>query len=161
MDAAAAANVLTVPSIGFGRTLTAAFIELRNEQFVLATRAKEITKLYEELKDKDAEDLEVTTEMQDYCEGREALFDDIRDWYRRSGERIADCPDQRTEIRIKRVHDYFERIRRQLRETQPLGMDEEESEVDRCWLNEKVSQFPEDIVPAARFKTNKLEGNQT
>ena len=73
MDGAAAANDSTVSSIGFGRTLTEAFIDLRNEQLVLSIRTKEIAKLYGELKDKDAEDLEVSTAMQDYCEGREAL----------------------------------------------------------------------------------------
>ena len=84
MDGAAAANVSTVSSVGFGRTLTEAFIDLRNEQRTLSTKSKEIVRLYEELRVKDAEDLEVTTEMQEYCEGREALFDDIKDWYRRS-----------------------------------------------------------------------------
>ena len=119
MDGAGTANVSTASSIGFGRTMTEAFVELKNEQSALATRAKGIVRAYEELKDKDAEDLEVATEMQDYCDCREALLDDIRSWYRRSGEKIADHPDQRTEVRIKRVHDFFERIRGCLRENSP------------------------------------------
>ena len=131
MDRAAAANVSMNSSMGFGRTLTEAFIGLRNEQSMLSTRTKGIANLYEELKDKDAEDLEVITDMQDYCQGREALMDDIRSWYRRSGEQIADHPDQRTEVRIKRVHVFFERIRGHLRETRLLGVDEEEDLVDR------------------------------
>ena len=64
-----AANVSTVSSIGFSKTVTEAFADLRNEQAALSTRAKEIVKMYGELKEKDAEDLEVTTEMQEYCEG--------------------------------------------------------------------------------------------
>ena len=114
-------NDSTVSSIGFGRTLTEAFIDLRNEQRVLSTKAKEIVKSYKELKGKDPEDLEVTTEMQEYCEGREAFFDDIKDWYRRSGEQLADFPDHRTEVRIERVHDFLERVKGQLRETHPCS----------------------------------------
>ena len=138
MDEAATANDSTTSSIGFGRTLTEAFIGLRNEQLVLSSQTKEVVRMYEGLKGEDSEDLEVSTAMQEYCEVREALLDDIRSWYKRSGERIADHPDQRTEVRIKRVHDFFERIRGCLRETQPLGADEEEDIDDRDWLNKKV-----------------------
>ena len=106
-----ASNVSAVSSIGFSKTVTEAFSDLRIEQGTLSLRAKEIIKMYEELKEKDAEDLEVTTEMQEYCEGREALFDAIREWYKRSGKQIADFPDSRTEGRIKRVHEFFYRIK--------------------------------------------------
>ena len=147
-----------VSSIGFSKTMTEAFADLRNEQAALSTRAKEIVKMYEELKGKDAEDLEVTTEMQEYCEGREALFDAIREWYKKSGEQIADFQDSRTEGRIKRVHDFFDRIRAMLRVTQPLGINEKENDLDLEWLETKVDNFPEKTVPAARFSAQKQEG---
>ena len=106
--------------------MTEAFADLRIEQGTISMRAKEVIRMYEELKGKEdeADDLEVTTEMQEYCEGRQALFDAIRDWYRRSGEQIADYPDGRTEDRIRRVHVFFNKIREKLRETRPLGLDE-------------------------------------
>ena len=81
-----AGNVSSMSSIGLGKTMTEAFSDLRIEQGTISMRAKEMIRLYEELKGKedDADDLEVTTEMQEYCEGREALFEAIRDWYKRS-----------------------------------------------------------------------------
>ena len=157
MDGAGTANGLTFSSIGFGRTLREAFIDLRNEQLALLAQAKEVVRVYEGLKGQDSEDLEVSTAMQEYCEVREALLDDIRSWYKRSGEKIADHPNQRTEVRIKRVHDFFERIRGCLRETQPLGAVKGEDLPNRDWLNKNVVKFLEDIVPEARFATNKQE----
>ena len=147
-------------SIGLGKTMTEAFSDLRIEQGTISMRAKEVIRLFEELKAKeeDADDLEVTTEMQEFCEVREALFDAIRDWYKRSGEQIADHPDSRTEDRIRRVHVFFNRIREKLRETRPLGLEEKESETDKIWLNAKVENFPESVVPAARFLAHKQEG---
>ena len=75
-----ASNVSAVSSIGFSKTVTEAFSDLRIEQGTLSLRAKEIIKMYEELKEKEkeADDLEITTEMQEYCEGREVLFDAVR-----------------------------------------------------------------------------------
>ena len=157
-----AGNVSSMSSIGLGKTMTEAFADLRVEQGTISLRAKELIKLYEELKGKEdqAEDLEITTEMQEYCEGRQALFDAIRDWYRRSGEQIADHPDNRTEDRMRRVHVFFNRIREKLRETRPLGLDEKECETDRIWLNAKVESFPESVVPAERFLTQKQEDEE-
>ena len=154
-----AGNVSSMSSIGLGKTMTEAFADLRVEQGTISTRAKELIKMYEELKGReDEDDLEVTTEMQEYCEGRQALFDSIRDWYKRSGEHVADHQDNRTEDRIRRIHVFFNKIREKLRETRPLGLDEKECETDRIWLNAKVEGFPESVVPAERFLVQKQEG---
>ena len=66
-----AGNVSTMSSIGLSKTVTEAFADLRIEQGTISMRAKEVIKMYEELRAKegDADDLEVTTEMQEYCEG--------------------------------------------------------------------------------------------
>ena len=50
-----AGNVSSMSSIGLGKTMTEAFADLRVEQGTISMRAKELIKMYEELKGKEDE----------------------------------------------------------------------------------------------------------
>ena len=59
-------SLLGYSSIGFEKTKTEAFEDLRAEQISLSTRIKEMVRLFNDLKDKEIEDedLDVTATMQ-------------------------------------------------------------------------------------------------
>ena len=97
MDKAEAPSFLGYSSIGFEKTCTEAFDDLKAEQRMISTKVVEIGKLYKELKGKveegeaDGEELDASlrTELSLYSEAREDLVDAIMRWYERSGRAIV------------------------------------------------------------------------
>ena len=127
MDKAEASSLLGYSSIGFEKTCTEAFDDLKAEQRAISTKVVEIGKLYRELKGKVEEgeaegeelDASLRTELSLYSEAREDLVDTIMGWYEKSGRTIATNVDSMSKRRVGRVHDFVESMKRDLRKTRP------------------------------------------
>ena len=128
---------------GFEKTCTDAFD-------AIATHIPEIVRTYNELKDEpDYTRAILYMKKQHFCEAREDVIDSLRIWYEKSGQMIATYPDERTEKRIRKVHELLETAKEELRLTRPLGEDEEEDEDMEGWLQRRDTAFPVEIVPAS------------
>ena len=129
---AEAASFLAYSSIGFEKTCTEAFDDLKAEQISLSTRVDGIVSLYNELRAKLEGGLPLNaslrTSLSQYTEAREDLIDSISTWYEKSGLAIVANVDLRSKRRVKRVHDFVENMKRELRKTKPLGQEEEEED---------------------------------
>ena len=109
-------SLLGYSSIGFDKTKTEAFEDLRAEQSSLLTRIKEMVRLFNDLKDKeiDDDDLGVTATLQAFTESREELIDSLIGWYQKSGRQIVENVDIRSKRRVERVHNFLEGAKRQM-----------------------------------------------
>ena len=113
------ASFLAYSSIGFEKTCTEAFDDLKAEQISLSTRVDGIVGLFYDLRAKidGGQELNASlrTSLSQYSEAREDLVDAIMIWYEKSGITIAENVDPRSKRRVKRVHDFVENMKRELR----------------------------------------------
>ena len=121
-------SFLTYSSIGFEKTCTEAFDDLKAEQTSIGTRVTEIVKLYRELNVKVMKgqelDASLRTSMFQYTEAREDVIYALKSWYEKGGRAIAANVDSMAKRRVKRVHDFVESMKRDLRKTEPLKGEE-------------------------------------
>ena len=152
-------SLLGYSSIGFEKTRTEAFEDLRAEQASLTTRIGEMVRLFNDLKDKDfeGEELNASSTLQAFTESREELIDSLIGWYQKSGRQIAENVDVRSKQRVKRVHDFLEGAKRQIRRTRPLVKGEEEEAGTAEWLKREDLEFPEQIVPPGALDFNPIK----
>ena len=124
-------------AIGFGRSMTEAFDELRTEQDRIVKCLKATVRTYRKLKTRGEEEEEEEDEFKDlsesiattrYCEDRERLMDSLRQWTFDSafqiGENFVDA--EKDAERIQRILDFVNSAKTMLRATTPLGRQTEE-----------------------------------
>jgi len=162
MENAEASSVLGYSSIGFEKTCTEAFDDLKAEQRTISTKVVEIVKLYKELKGKVEEgeelDASLRTELSLYSDAREDLVDSIMGWYERSGRAIAMNVDSLSKRHVGRVHDFVENMKRDLRKTKPLGKEENKDDDEmETWIKTRETNFPESIVKSGALDLNPLK----
>ena len=68
-----------------------------------------------------------------FCETRADLIDDIQEWAKEAGQKIAMFPSKRSTDRTRRTIDFINRTKVLLRKCPPIG--EEEKEEDAEWLS--------------------------
>ena len=129
----------------------------------MSTRVDGTVSLYNELRAKLEGGMPLNaslrTSLSQYTEAREDLIDAISTWYEKSGIAIVANVDPRSKRRVKRVHDFVENMKRELRKTKPLGQEEEEEDEEETeqWLQRRDTEFPETIVKPGSLDFNPLK----
>ena len=153
-------------AIGFGRSMTEAFDELRTEQDRIVKCLKATVRTFRKLKTRGEEEEEEEDEFKDlsesiatsrYCEDRERLMDSLRQWTFDSAFQIGDnfVDAEKDAERIQRILDFVNSAKTMLRATTPLGRQTEERTKDAQFLALFVS--PEDILEMGRIVRKHIE----
>ena len=146
--------------VGFDEDTTQGIDYLKQLQNDITTKVNVIVQRYGELKDKkvdDEDDEDSLTNLnaqQEYSDDRMQIFDDLRLFYFISGVTIRCCVDEKSEIRVKRVHVFVENSKKKLRKTQPLG--EEELDRNAIWLAMTTEKFSEEVIPKGSLEFKPL-----
>ena len=146
-------------AIGFGRSMTEAFDELRTEQDRIVKCLKATIRTFRKLKTKGEEeeeedefrDLSESIETSRYCEDRERLMDSLRQWTFDSAFQISEnfMDAEKDAERIQRILDFVNKSKTMLRLTEPLGRQTEERAKDVQFL--ALFTTPEDILEMGRI----------
>ena len=154
-------------AIGFGKSMTEAFDELRTEQDRIVACLKSTIRTFRELKKKDGQeeegeedefkDLSESIATSRYCEDRERIMDSLRQWTFDAAYQISDnyVDAEKDADRIQRILDFINKAKTMLRLTTPLGRQTEERAKDAQFL--ALFATPEDILEMGRVVRKHME----
>ena len=155
-------------AIGFGKSMTEAFDELRTEQDRIVACLKSTIRTFRELKKKEdqEEEEEDEDEFKDlsdsiatsrYCEDRERIMDSLRQWTFDAAYQISDnyVDAEKDADRIQRILDFVNKAKTMLRLTSPLGKQKDERAKDNQFL--ALFTTPEDILEMGRVVKKHME----
>ena len=158
--------------IGFQKTMSVHFEELKGDQDLIRQKTTEIRKTFAALvkREKDFEDrkkkmegegsvqdwgdmesqqvwvydeeMALATAQSEFSQERQDLMGCIKVWAQDCANQLAIFPGFNVESRKKRAIDFINLMKKFLKATRPLGEDEEEGEEDLQWLNRKETDLP-------------------
>ena len=155
-------------AIGFGKSLTEAFSDLRAEQDRIVNCLKATVRTFRRLKAKEGEededdedeefkDLSDSVATSRYCEDRERLLDSLRQWVFDSAYQIGEnfVDSGKDAERIQRILDFVNKAKMMLRKTSPLGRQKQEREKDEQFL--ATFTTPEEMLEMGRVVKKHME----
>ena len=144
-------NASAMEASCFNATTEEAYDDLRAMKTAITTKAKEVVKIYRELKDipddDEDENVDATLRKIEYNSARGEAMEALRNWYVKTGEVIRMKPGTKPAIKIVGAHAFMKVIKGLLRKTTPLGGGVEDEE-DTEWLAEDREAFPMKVISA-------------
>ena len=149
----------TTSAIGFSKSMTEEFDDLKKGQEALTTRVDGIKSWYTTLKKKEEEEeakVKAAGENSEEEEGEDVLHlliqtsqycDAVQSWMTEAGQTIVIFPSKRLVDRKRRTVDFVNKMKVLLRKTKPIR--EDEGKEDAEWLGTWVSELPEEPAASA------------
>ena len=158
--------------IGFQKTMSVHFEELKSDQELIKQKTTEIRKTFSALVKRERElegrkkkmegegsvqdwgdmesqqawvfdeEMALATAQSEYSQERQDLMGCIKVWAQDCANQLATFPGFNVETRKKRAVDFINLMKKFLKATKPLGEDEEEGEEDLQWLNKRETDLP-------------------
>ena len=155
--------------IGFQKTMSVHFEEIKNDQELIKAKTTEIRKnfatlvrrekIFEEKRKRVEEEgsmqewetlqvwvydeeMALNSAQSEFSQERQDLMGCIKVWAQDCANQLAIFPGYNVETRRKRAVDFVNLMKKFLKATRPLGENEEEGEEDLIWLNTKETELP-------------------